>query len=86
MHFSIVGFLTIMFGVAILCFCSPLLTEDIPIDTLSKYLSRLEHLNSVSRGESLVQGTFEFDCVICIGDCLLALQSKNAANRLSHAR
>ena len=61
MHFSIVGFLTIMFGVAILCFCSPLLTEDIPIDTLSKYLSRLEHLNSVSRGRPLVQGTFVFD-------------------------
>ena len=78
MHFSIVGFLTIMFGVAILCFCSPLLTEDIPIDTLSKYLSRLEHLNSVSRGRPLVQGTFVFDSLICIGNCLLNLYCENA--------
>ena len=75
-----------MFGVATLRFCSPLLTVDISIDTLSKYLSRLEHLNSVSRGRPLVQGTFEFDSLICIGNCLLNLYCENAANRLSHAR
>ena len=39
---------------------------------------KIRTLNSVSRGRPLVQGTFVFDSLICIGNCLLNLYCENA--------